>query len=62
MPRMAACLAHLVMQVEDGGQNGYLPDGHTRQRRRLPTIDFGFDLCFGLGPRLKLVFCPADNA
>ncbi|CAD0298702.1 hypothetical protein [Xanthomonas hortorum] len=54
MQRQAFCFSRVVLQLEDAGWDGYLPGGHTRQLRRLLTIDFGFDLFFGLGPRFRL--------
>lgn len=54
-------LNHAVMQLEDAGWTGYVPGGSTRQLRRLLQVNFGFDLLFGLGPRLKLIL-PSDQA
>jgi len=54
MEIQAFCFGRVVLQMEDVGWDGYLPGGHTRQLRRLLTIDYGFDLFFGLGPRFRL--------
>lgn len=47
-------LDRTVMQLENAGWMGYTPGGPTRQLRHLLSVNYGFDLLFGLGPRLKL--------
>lgn len=56
-------LSRTALQLHEGGRPGFLLGGDTRQLRRLLQFDFGFDLLYGLGPRLKLsmpseVACP----
>ncbi|HGM6799115.1 TPA: hypothetical protein ACKQCK_000099 [Stenotrophomonas maltophilia] len=47
-------LRSTILQMEDNGWTGYVPGGPTRELRRLLSVDYGFDLRFGLGPRIKL--------
>lgn len=54
-------LDQVIMQLEDAGWTGYRPGGPTRELRRLLQVNYGFDLLFGLGPRLKLIV-PSDQA
>ncbi len=54
-------LVRVVMQLEDAGLYVDTPNGPTRQLRNLIHINYGFDLFYGLGPRLKLSV-PAECA
>lgn len=47
-------LDRVILQLEDAGWTEYRPGGPTRELRRLLSVNYGFDLLFGLGPRLKL--------
>lgn len=47
-------LRSTIVHMEDNGWTGYVPGGPTRELRRLLSVDYGFDLRFGLGPRMKL--------
>lgn len=57
----AKWLARTAMQLHALGRPGFTLNGNTGQLRRLLQPDFGFDLLFGLGPRLKLIV-PAEEA
>lgn len=50
-----------ILAMEDAGWCGYNPGGATRQLRKLLSVDYGFDLLFGLAPRLKLTV-PREQA
>lgn len=54
-------LGQVVLQLEDAGWTGYRPDGPTCELRKLLSVNYGFDLLFGLNPRLKLIV-PGDQA
>ena len=54
-------LDQVVMQLEDAGLYIDPPNGPTRQLRKMLQINYGFDLFYGLGPRLKLSV-PAECA
>ncbi|WP_313413539.1 hypothetical protein [Stenotrophomonas sp.] len=54
-------LNRTILEMEDAGWCGYIPGGTTRQLRRLLSVDYGFDLLFGLSPRLKLAV-PSEQA
>ncbi|MCD9006306.1 hypothetical protein LDO31_08670 [Luteimonas sp. XNQY3] len=57
----AGWLRRTAMQLHAAGRRGFSLVGNTRQLRRLLQLDFGFDLLYGLGPRLKLIV-PAEAA
>ncbi|SNT83516.1 hypothetical protein [Stenotrophomonas sp. CC120222-04] len=54
-------LTQTAAQLHSDGRPGFTLNGSTGQLRRLFQPDFGFDLMFGLGPRLKLIV-PAEEA
>lgn len=47
-------LRSTILHMKANGWTGYVPGGPTRELRRLLSVDYGFDLRFGLGPRIKL--------
>lgn len=47
-------LGRMATRLDDVGLYVDVPSGPTRQLRQLLQIDYGFDLFYGLGPRLKL--------
>ncbi|MGH8055329.1 MAG: hypothetical protein ACREP4_15570 [Stenotrophomonas sp.] len=53
--KQAKWLMRTVEQMHAAGRPGFTLNGNTGQLRRLLQLDFGFDLLFGLGPRLKLI-------
>lgn len=57
----ARWLGQVVLQLEDAGWTGYRPGGPTRELRKVLSVNYGFDLLFGLNPRLKLIV-PGDQA
>lgn len=57
----AEWLVWIAMQLHAAGCPGFTLNGSTRQLRRLLQFDLGFDLLFGLSPRLKLTV-PAEEA
>lgn len=59
--KQAKWLVRTVKQMHASGRPEFTLNGNTRQLRRLLQLDFGFDLLFGLGPRLKLIV-PAEEA
>lgn len=60
--RAQACwLGQVVLQLEDAGWTGYRPSGRTRELRKVLSVNYGFDLQFGLNPCLKLIV-PGDQA
>ncbi|MDH1175424.1 hypothetical protein [Stenotrophomonas maltophilia] len=54
-------LDRVILQLEDAGWIGYRPGGPTRELRKVLSVNYGFDLLFGLNPRLKLIV-PGDQA
>lgn len=54
-------LDRIVMQLEDADLYIDTPNGPTRQLRQMLQINYGFDLFYGLAPRLKLSV-PAECA
>ncbi|MBD9368397.1 hypothetical protein IB242_06830 [Xanthomonas sp. XNM01] len=54
-------LDRIVMQLEDAGLYRDAPGGPTRHLRQILQVNYGFDLFYGLGPRLKLCV-PAECA
>lgn len=47
-------LDQAVMRLEDAGLYSDDPNGPTRQLRQMLQVNYGFDLFYGLAPRLKL--------
>lgn len=56
----AVWLRRTALQQHAAGKPGFSLVGNTRQLRRLLEFDFGFDLMYGLGPRLKLIIPPEE--
>ncbi|OBU48949.1 hypothetical protein, partial [Stenotrophomonas maltophilia] len=54
-------LDRVILQLEDAGWTEYRPGAPTRELRKLLSVNYGFDLLFGLNPRLKLIV-PGDQA
>lgn len=56
----AVWLRRTALQQHAAGKPGFSLVGNTRQLRRLLEFDFGFDLMYGLAPRLKLTVPPEE--
>lgn len=52
-------LRRTALNLHMRGRPGFSLVGNTRQLRRLLQLDFGFDLLYGLGPRLRTLM-PSD--
>ena len=59
--KQARWLRRTALQLQARGRPGFSLVGSTRHLRRLLQCDFGFDLFYGLAPRLKLIV-PAEAA
>jgi len=48
-------LGQVVLQLEDADWSGNRPGGPTCELRKVLSVNYGFDLLFGLSPRMKLI-------